>query len=71
MKNIRIKEKENYLRHEKEKTYRCSTNVFDVSIFIDELPKNIHESTKCSSCTPGDSAQICWEPFCSLKKKRE
>lgn len=57
--------------HEKEKLYKCCTNVSDVSIFIDELPKKIHESTKWSSCTPGDSTQICCKPFCSSKKERE
>ncbi len=59
------------IRKEKEKwkkLYKLCTNGFNVSIFIDELPKKIHELTKWSSCNPGDSTHIFWEPFCSSNK---
>ena len=50
------------------KEHEQHTDVFAVSILTGELPKSTQEFTKWSSCTPGDSTHMRWEPFCNLQK---
>lgn len=43
------------------------TDRSDVLTLRLELPKEIHESTKWSSWTPGDITHIFWEPLCNFE----
>lgn len=59
--------KENKIQKKEGSHVKYHTDRSDVSTRRLELPKEIHESIKWSSWTPGDVTQIVWEPLCNLK----